>query len=188
MVTVGYILLKAPNTTNQLFYLQHLTNKLPDNTPFFDLIRLRNTPVDHDINHLGVKCGESHATALCQALTQYLTGHQTALILPRYALSSMSDEQIKQQFAFHDRYTKSLRALSLFPQVSNLDRIRRETYADGTILERSTREWAATLTTEDNSSALCDVVNGGPDQKANLLVPSPYYDHIKIQYKEYKTR
>ncbi len=173
MVTVGYILLKAPNTTNQLFNLQHLTNKLPDNTPSFDLKRLRNTPVDQDINHLGVKCGESHATALCQALTQYLTGHQTALFLPRYALSSMSDEQIKQQFAFHDRYTKSLRALSLFPQVSNLDRIRRETYADGTILERSTREWAATLTTEDNSSALCDVVNGGPDQKANLLVPSP---------------
>jgi hypothetical protein len=100
----------------------------------------------------------------------------------------MTDDQIKQQFEFQETYTKSLRALSLFPHVSNLDRTRTETFPDGTTIERSTREWAATLTTPDNSPALCDVVNGGPDQKANLLVPSPYYDHIKVQYKQYKTR
>ena len=188
MVTVGYILLKAPNTTNQLYYLQHLTNQLPDNTPFFDLIRLRTTPMDQEINHIGVKCGERHATSLCHALTQYLTGNKTALFLPRYSLGSMTDEQIKQQFEFHERYTKSLRALSLSPHVSNLDRIRKETFPDGTSIERSTREWAAQLVANDNSPALCDVVNGGHDQKANLLVPSPYYDHIKSQYKEYKTR
>ena len=188
MVTVGYILLKAPNTTNTLFYLQHLINKLPNNTPYFDILRLRKTPMDQDINHLGVQCGESHAIPLCQALSQYLTGHQTALFLPRYALGSITDVQIKQQFEVHEKYTKSLRAFSLFPCVSNLDRIRTETFPDGKIIERSTREWAATLTTEDNSPALCDVVNGGPDQKATLLVPRPYYDHIKIQYKNYKTR
>ncbi|KAI2503174.1 hypothetical protein MHU86_11277 [Fragilaria crotonensis] len=165
MVTVGYILLKAPNTTNQLYYLQHLTNQLPDNTPFFDLIRLRTTPMDQEINHIGVKCGERHATSLCHALTQYLTGNKTALFLPRYSLGSMTDEQIKQQFEFHERYTKSLRALSLFPHVSNLDRIRKETFPDGTSIERSTREWAAQLVANDNSPALCDVVNGGHDQK-----------------------
>lgn len=187
MVTAGYILLKAPNTTNTLFYLQHLTNKLPDNTPFFDILRFRKTPMDQDINHLVVQCGESHTIPLCQALSQYLTGNQTALFIPRYVLGSIPDEQIIQQFEVHEKYTKSLRALSLFPHVSNLDRVRTETLPDGTTIERSTREWASTLKAPDNSPALCDVVNGGPDQRANLLVPSPYYDHIKIQYKNYKT-
>jgi hypothetical protein len=95
MITIGYILLKAPNTTNLLYYLQHLTNKLPDNIPFFDLLRLRTTPMDQEINHLGVKCGESHAIPLCQALIQHLTGNKSALFLPRYALGSMTDEKIK---------------------------------------------------------------------------------------------
>jgi hypothetical protein len=189
MVTVGYILLKAPNTTNTHFYLQHLINKLPDNTPFFDIIRLRKTPMDQEINHLGVQCGEQHAIPLCQALSQYLTtGNETALFLPRFALGAMTDDQVKQQFELHERYTKSLRALSLFPQVSNLDRIRTEIFPDGTQIKRSTREWAASLKLEDNSSALCDVVNGGPDRQATLLLPSPFYDHVKTQYTNYKTR
>ena len=41
LVTAGYILLKAPNTTHCHYYTQYLRSKLPDATPYFDIIHLR---------------------------------------------------------------------------------------------------------------------------------------------------
>ena len=46
LVTAGYILLKAPNSTHRLRYLQSLRNALPGNTPFFDILLHRRTPAE----------------------------------------------------------------------------------------------------------------------------------------------
>ena len=61
---------------------------------------------------------------------------------------------------------------SLFPLLSNLDRVRKEYNTDGTVTERTTREWARSIKTLDGSAyAQCDVVNGGGDQRCYLLFP-----------------
>ena len=46
--------------------------QLPENTPYFDIIRLSKTPLDQTIPHLAVQCGEKHVTPLCQALVEPL--------------------------------------------------------------------------------------------------------------------
>ena len=187
LIIAGYLLLKAPNTTHRHRYLQYLQSNLPDTAPFFDIVRLRKTPMDQDILHLGIQCGEKHLTALCQVLSQFLTGHGTALFLPRHIFGAMPEEEIRRHFEFHDNYIKSLRPLPLSPFVSNLDRVRTEYYSDGSTIERTTRQWASSIqTTNGNTSALCDVVNGGPDRKAYLLVPRHYYSDVQHQYRAYK--
>ena len=54
VVTAGYILLKAPNTTHRNFYTEYLRSKLPDATPYFDIIWFKKTPMDQLIPHLAV--------------------------------------------------------------------------------------------------------------------------------------
>ena len=88
IVTAGYILFKAPNTTHRQRYTQYLRSKLPEATPFFDLVRMSTTPMDQKIPHLVIKCGEKHVAPLCQALLHLLTGYGTTLFLPRYALGT----------------------------------------------------------------------------------------------------
>ena len=80
LVIAGYILLKAPNSTHRHRYTQHLIRQLPDNTPYFDLIRLAKSPLDHAIPHLAIQCGEKHVVPLCQALSNYLTGKKSCFI------------------------------------------------------------------------------------------------------------
>ena len=56
--------------------------------------------------------------------------------------------------------------------MSNLDRVRKDHNTDGTVIERTTREWARSIKTLDGSAyAQCDVVNGGDDQRCYLLFP-----------------
>ncbi|KAI2507031.1 hypothetical protein MHU86_7416 [Fragilaria crotonensis] len=75
------------------------------------------------------------------------------------------------------------------PTINHLDQARIEYNADGTTIERSTREWAATILAVDNvSPALCDVVNGPPDHKAYLLVPSQYLQKVQQEWRSYKSR
>ena len=68
VVTAGYILLKAPNTTHKHFYTQYLRSQLPEATPYFDIVRHKKTPMDQNIPHLVVQCGEKHITPLCKSL------------------------------------------------------------------------------------------------------------------------
>ncbi|KAI2490868.1 hypothetical protein MHU86_23691 [Fragilaria crotonensis] len=72
--------------------------------------------------------------------------------------------------------------------VTALDLRRTEYLEDGTAIERTTREWALSLTLPDGTThAKCDVANGGKDKKTYLLVPAAYAAAIKpmiVQYKE----
>jgi hypothetical protein len=188
ILTVGYILLKAPNTTSAHRYTQFLRSQLPEDTPFFDVIRYRKTPMDQLIPYLVVQCGELNVTLVSQALLEIMTGNGIALFLPRYAFSVLTDDQVRSQFLAHEKWARSLTALNLAPHVFHLDQKRTEHNKDGTTIERSTREWAATLTLSDGSPALCDVVNGTSEKKAYLLAPSYFVDQARAHLQEYRLR
>ncbi|KAI2511568.1 hypothetical protein MHU86_2822 [Fragilaria crotonensis] len=145
--------------------------------------------MDQLIPHLRIQCGEKHVTPLCQALLPVLTGQGSAMFIPRYALGTMTEEKIKGLFLFHETWARSLKAISMSPHVNHLDQKRIEYNEDGTTTERSTREWASTILAPDDSSpALCDVVNGPPDHKAYLLVPSHYLQATQHAWRSYKAR
>ena len=189
IVTAGYILLKSPTMTSTHRYTQYLRSQLPDATPYFDVIKYRKTPFDQSIPHLAIQCGEKHVTPVSQALSKAVSGGtSTAVFLPRYAFGAMTDQQIEHQFASHHKWSRSLKSIALAPLVFHLDQKRVEYCADGTTIERSTREWAATLTCPDGSPALCDVVNGTSDKKALLLAPEHYVEVAKAELKKYRAR
>ena len=188
LVIAGYILLKAPNSTHRHRYVQHLMRHLPEATPYFDVVRLSKSPLDQVIPHLAIQCGEQHVTPLCQALSNYLTGENRALFIPRYALRTMTKEKITQRFDFHKHWCRSSVPISLSPTIAHIDQPRREYYPDGTTVVRSAREWAETLFLEDGSSAYCDIVNGTSDRKTILHVPRHYQTTAKIQWLAYKQR
>ena len=172
LVVAGYILLKAPMTTHRLRHLQSLRKALPDNTPPFDILLHKRTPAEQLMPHLVAQCGESHVHSLSEALATILTGTQSALHIPRFVFERMSVDEASTLFASHDSYVKALNWLPLSPLLTNLDRPRKEHNADGTVTERSTREWARKNRTLDGSEyAQCDVVNGGTDQLCYLLFP-----------------
>ena len=168
----GYILLKAPMTTHRLRYLQSLRMQLPDATPPFDILLHKRSPTDELIPHLVVQCGEKHVHPLCEALMSILTGENSPVFIPRSAITQMSADEVGELFRTHDSYVKAMQWLSLSPLVSNLDKPRIEHHPDGSIVERTTREWARNIKSLDGKEyAKCDVVNGGTDQLSYLIFP-----------------
>jgi hypothetical protein len=105
----GYILLKAPMTTHRIRYLQALRRRLPYSTPHFDILLHRRTPLDQQINHLVVQCGENHVHALSQILLTALTGHCSPVYIPRYAFADMTIKQVTKLFETHDQFIESLK-------------------------------------------------------------------------------
>ena len=101
----------------------------------------------------------------------------------------MSSEKATELFSKHDTYVKSLRYLMLSPMINNLDTLRVEHFPDGSMVERSTRDWAATILTSDGTGpAHCDVVNGGYDQQSYLLM-APQHETTAIEaFAEYCRR
>ena len=188
VVTAGYILFKAPNTTHRHRYTQFLRSQLPDAAPYFDLIRQKNTPTDQLIPHLVIQCGERHVTPLSQAMSNILTGQGTALFIPRYALSAMTDEQVTQHFSFHEKWAKSLKPIPLKPHITHLDQIRTEYFDNGSTIERSTRKWASTLRLPDGTPALSDVTNGSKERHATLLVPAHFLAAATLEWRKYRSR
>ena len=111
--------------------------------------------------------------------------HYTCLV----SSSQMADGEARALFETHDAHVKSLRWLSLSPLLTNLDTIRKEYQPDGTVLERSTREWARSIKTLDGKeSAQCDVVNGGSDQLAYLLFTPPQFKAANNALDAYRKR
>lgn len=164
--------------------------KLPQETPFFDILQFQCTLMEQKINHLVVQCWENHvSTLVSKALSEIMTGINSPLFLPRLALAKLSLDQISSYFKMQDRYSKSLKSLPLFPTMTNLDKPRTEFSDDGTIVERSTREWAEGLFIDrSDPSARCEVVNGGIDQKAYLLVPAQHWTVAKEYLRQYRLR
>ncbi|KAI2511556.1 hypothetical protein MHU86_2810 [Fragilaria crotonensis] len=189
IVTAGYILFKAARTTHRNRFLQSLRQRLPKATPFFDILLFHRTPMEQKINHLVVQCGENHVSPLSQALSALLTGCNSPLYLSRLALANLQPSQISRYFEMQDIYSKSLKSFPLFPTLSNLDRIRNEFFEDGTVMERSTRDWASTIFSDKtDAGARCEVVNGGFDQKAYILVPPPHASIVQEQLRQYRLR
>ena len=188
LVHAGFILMKAPNTTHTIRYLQSLRNRLPENTPFFDVQLRKKSPTEQQIHHLVVECGENHVAPLTKAISALLTGTGGAIFLPRVVLGSLTNAQISKYFTAHANYVKSLRPICLAPRITNLDTIREEYFENGEVLRRSTREWATTLSLQNDEPARCDIVNGGKDQVANLLVPSHIFSEVIELYAAYKMR
>jgi hypothetical protein len=189
LVVAGYILLKAPMTTHRLRYLQSLRQMLPDNTPPFDILLHKRTPTDQLMPHLVAQCGESHVHSLSEALATILTGIQSALYIPRFAFEQMTPDDASALFTSHDEYVKALSWLSLHPLLSNLDRVRKEYNSDGSITERTTREWARHIRTSDGKGyAQCDVVNGGTDQLCYLLFPPKDKEAAQSALEAYRRR
>ena len=189
LVVAGYILLKAPMTTHRLRYLQSLRQLLPPNTPPFDILLHKRSPSDQQIPHLVVQCGNTHVHSLCESLASILTGHGSALFIPRFVFSQLTDSEAAQLFHTHDSHVKSLCSLPLAPLLSNLDLTRKEHFPDGRIVERTTREWARTIKNlEGDGLAQCDVVNGGLDQLCYLLFTPQHREAATIALEEYRRR
>ncbi len=186
LVVAGYILLKSPNHTHRVRYTQSLRSKLPKETPGFDLLLHRRTSLDQKIDHLVVQCGENHVHPLSNAILNLLDGKSAGVYVPRFAFASMSPEEVKGIFAKHDNYVKSQKLIMLSPFIANLDTIRTEQGPNKKV--RSTREWATSLMTTDGTNIKCDVVNGGFDQRAYLLVPQQYEQIALTELEQYKSR
>jgi hypothetical protein len=146
--------------------------------------------MDHLIPHLVVQCGEKHVTPVCRNLLSILTGKESALFLPRYAFSTMEPaEQVKRHFEVHQKWSQSLKPITLTPKISHLDQQRVEYFDNGTILKRSTRTWVLSLTLENGHPAHCDVVkNCGSDRKATLVCPESYIEQANEEWQKYKSR
>ena len=189
LLIAGYILLKAPMTTHRLRYLQSLRQSLPDNTPPFDILLHKRSPVSDDVvPHLAVQCGTKHVHALSEALCSLLTGTNSALFMPRSVVADMTDDKVNEFFHQHDIYCKDLRSHPLTPLLRNLDKARKEYNPDGSLsIERTTREWARSLT-DDQSKFHFDVVNGGLDQLAYLIFPSTHATLAAAHVDSYKKR
>ena len=189
LTTAGYILLKAPMTTHRLRYLQSLRQLLPPTTPPFDILLHKRSPLDQQIPHLVVQCGNKTVHSLSESLANILTGDGSALYIPRFALSHMTESESQDLFSTHDAHVKSLRWLTLNPLLSNLDKPRKEHNPDGTTTIRTTREWARSIKALDGiTSAQCDVVNGGLDQLCYLLFLPQYSEAASNALEIYRRR
>jgi hypothetical protein len=144
--------------------------------------------MEQTIPHLVVQCGKRHVTPVCQALLQVLQGTGTVIFLPHYAFSAMTEEQISNQFLFHEKWLHSMKALQLAPVVFHLHQQCIEYCDDSEIIKRSTREWAGTLQLCDGSSALCDLVNGTKEKKALFLAPTHYPEQANEELGRYRMR
>lgn len=108
--------------------------------------------MEQNINHLVIQYGEKHVHPLSQALLTVLTGYRSPVYIPRFDFADMTTDQAIKLFETHDRYIKSLRSISLSPMITNLDTKRTEHFPDGNTLERSTRDWATSITSIDEKS------------------------------------
>ncbi|KAI2489453.1 hypothetical protein MHU86_25144 [Fragilaria crotonensis] len=185
LVIAGYLLLKAPNLTHRVRYLQSLRTYLPDDTPPFDLLLYRRTPLDQKIDHLVIQCGEKHVHPVSDALLKNLSGPNVGTYLPRFSFEKMTSEQVTNIFLKHDAYIKSLKLIPLAPFITNIDSLRTEHRPDGTTIERSIRAWASSIA-HNNIPVQCDVVNGGYDQRAYLVVSPQNEELVKELFQEYK--
>jgi hypothetical protein len=191
MVTAGTILLKHPKFTHRLYFLRAIRRCLPPNTPFFDIGVHQRSINGIQSPHLVVRCGENHQDTLTEILSDFFDGIQTtALYIGTKVIASMTQEATEELFDTHQKYVNSIQRLPLFPHIVNIDRLREEQPgAPGEApVDRSTRAWANSLTSEDRKSLQCDAENGGKDKKAYLLVPTPLLEQVQPILKKYLQR
>ena len=190
--TCGVSMMKAPNTTHCPNYLKLLRSVLHEATPFFDIVVIRKTMADQSIPHLMIQCGMNHVTTLNKTLSELFLNSNASIYLPREIAGSLPTEKVAKYFVAHKDHMRTLWMISLAPMISNLDRERNEFLPNGSTYRRTPGEWAMALTFSTGANAKCDIVNGGSDCLAHLLVPRqhfeeiaaseglPYYSHVDV--------
>ncbi|KAI2512155.1 hypothetical protein MHU86_2242 [Fragilaria crotonensis] len=132
---------------------------------------------------------KNHVHSLSQTLLSALDGSGAGVYIPRFAFAKMTTAEAMNLFDKHDSYIKSFRYIQLSPLINNLDTMRTEFFPDGTTMERTTRDWAASILSADgNESAHVDVVNGGYDQKSFLLMAPQHEVIVRQAFEEYRRR
>ena len=189
IVLAGHILLKHPEWTQRTFYLMSLRRTLPDTTPYFDIGIQYKTPHGERVPHLVVRCGSNHVNTLTEILSAHIDGGEksTALFLNHQLIKGMSQEESTAIFEQHTNFVKSLQRLPMYPLVINVDRLRRET-TNGLNMERSARDWVATLRLANGTPMQCDVENGGTDRRAYMIAPTNNLENAKTALEHYKIR
>jgi hypothetical protein len=91
-------------------------------------------------------------------------------------------------FQAHDNcYMKSLKMIILAPSIENIDNKRTEIYENGDTVTRTIREWAIKMVAKSTGKVACyDLVNGGKDMVAALLVQGHLYKEVQAEVAEYK--
>lgn len=112
---------------------------------------------------------------------------RTAVFIGRQSFQQMGPQAVKELFKTHDNFVKSLTKIPM-PLMTNIDRICREMAPDGTVIERSMRQWAENLYDKKGLSMQCDVENGGRDRNAYMLAPKKFEEKVKAELKAYKAR
>jgi hypothetical protein len=132
---------------------------------------------------------KNHVHSLSQTLLSALDGSGAGVYIPRFAFAKLTTAEAMNLFNKHDAYIKSLRYIQLSPLINNLDTTRTEFFPDGTKMERTTRDWAASILSADgDESAYVDVVNGGYDQKSFLLMAPQHEETVCQAFEEYRRR
>ena len=189
LVIAGYVLYKAPMTTHRVIWLEYLRTLLDDDTPPFDVLLHKRSPTGDKgkvLPHLVIQCGEAHVHSLSEALAALLNGENFPLYLPRFSFQNMTAEEAYSIFLDHDTCVKDFRSHPLSPLLRNLDRVRKEFQVDGTIIERTAREWARNLKTSEGISMQADVVNGGDDLLCYLVFPSAFAEEAARAVDQYR--
>jgi hypothetical protein len=169
--------------------MKSLRSQLPENAPFFDILHSKSTPDNELIHHLTVQCGENHVEALSHALSAILKGKGSSLYLPRLTLGTLTKAQRTKYFEAHDNYMKNLKMILMAPYIDNLDNVRDDLYENGKAERHTAREWATPLIVSSTGKcARCDIVNGGQDHLAWVLVPCHHYEEVLLEVAVYKQR
>ena len=75
--------------------------------------------MDQLIPHLAIQSGKKQVATLCQAFLKELTGREVLLFLPRYALCTMSNDQVRNHFRFHQIWMRLLKSITMDPIISH---------------------------------------------------------------------
>jgi hypothetical protein len=158
--------MKEAKDTHRQRYCTYLHEMYPT-LPFFDIGVHRRTPQGAEIPLLVVRCGEKVAEQLASNLTTNLNGiASTAIFISREHVMNAPSEEVRGIFAMQANYMNNVERISMSPHITHLDRQRIENAtATSPKIERSTRQWAASLTDSNGNSLQCDVECGSHDRQ-----------------------
>jgi len=191
IVHVGDILLKDATVTHRAHYKSFLSKcKLPADMPEFDIKLRHKDPLGVKAPILIIRCGTTVATKVAEIFCQTLNGQGDSkeIFISKLGLgaSKISRETLTSLYGKHHSFVRDSVHLQ-FKTARNIDSIRTEYFDDGTTCERSPRNWARSLTLDDQHQGI-DLANGAADGLAVLIAPGDVADFAKEQLRLYELR
>jgi hypothetical protein len=120
-------------------------------------------------------------------LTAY--GRQFGLIHASIFAFRHTGRQSRRVFQTARCILQNLRSHSLSPLLRNLDKPRKEYNPNASLsLERTAREWSRSLKSNNTDPVHFNLVNGGPDQLAYLILSSQHADIAAQHVETYRNR